>query len=1401
MTKTEDETVGGDKTFTGDVTLSGDNVVSAVGSLEVPSVLDNVGSNGTLNLSTSTGTGDCEQAVNFCDLQTVYNSMLDKFNALNDQIDGLLDSIKDLNKQLSTPKDGEACPNSPTVSDNDGNTYSTVRIGNQCWMRENLRTTRRTDGTKMTLNSSSSSTRPYYKNPAGGASEVPVQGYLYNYVAASDSLTAFATSQIRGICPPGWHIPTQADWSELITYLNTKEEYKCDGGNNYIAKALSSPLYWPSTTTTCAVGNNPEDNNATGFSSVPAYSSNYCYYWASQNGGYTYWQYSSSNVSRSTTSYLSYFRSIRCLRDNSNSEANTVNAPTVETIDSVKNVTQNSAWVLGGKITDNGGMPIKSYGFVVGTSASVTYGTAIKKITWSGNPSLPKTMEGSTLNGLTTNTQYYYRAYAVNAIDTAYGEAKAFHTVEDGQPCPGLATVTDIDGNTYNTVMIGSQCWLKENMKATRYATNMPLVSSTESTSLKPYYTSPEVNANIAGLAYNWSAAMRYGSAYSVNTNPSGVMGICPAGWHVPSNGEFQDLINYVNSHTEYQCGGTDGFIAKALASTAGWQSSNTNCTVGNTPSNNDATGFSLVRVSLSINYGRLYSNNAAMNGTQKVGSESVQGICPSGWHLPSEAEVNTLKSYLSTQSGYMCNSNTNNIAKSLASKAGWTEDATTCAIGNNLSANNATGFNAYPAGCYNSGSYASYGLTTHFILDETGKHLSMAATQPYCYSWASGAEVSVRCIKGATPPSVATNATVTDRNFTSATVGGSLYTDSINSTFNASSVTQLGICYGTSPDPTTANGTKTVTVAKGAFTAALTGLSRSTTYYYRAYATNANGTSYGEVKQFTTKKNATVSNHSSSSVTKTSVTLTGYITQNDATITNWAFALYKQKADGTYDTDPNNHTLFRQNSSVGVQSGTYSFTVTGLDSGTSYKYRAWIYQEGYGWITATSLSNSTINTLATPTVTTTSASYSGSGNTFLWKGNVTSLGSATNSSSFEKGFVYGDDSYPVPTLTSNFNKVIVNGATTGEYTYNATLSTSNKTWYIRAYVKNDVGVNYGDVVTLTTPSSPSASFAGNYESPYNYSAHITQTTIQLQTSTTSTAPLLEKGLLYTSNPTSGATIPTTLPSSTNVNDATSSWVKCVSTSTNSGNTNVTISGLQPNTNYYIVSYAKSPFGTTISSTKKMIRTKLNCGQILTDQQGNNYGTISRGGKCWMMTNMRAYKYDSKNDWSTDGTGTVISRNSGTSGYISYTTHYAFYPNNNSSNVNSYGYLYNWAAATGYGLGSSSSMILRTNTVTAHGKIQGICPRGWHIPTTSELTTLRNNISGSYSYFNQPAEKRMYNGNYTEFNTMLNLWSSTENDASYAGATGFIPATRLAVISPTKRAPLYPSAACKTNPQ
>lgn len=167
-------------------------------------------------------------------------------------------------------------------------------------------------------------------------------------------------------------------------------------------------------------------------------------------------------------------------------------------------------------------------------------------------------------------------------------------TPVDALPCPGMPTVTDIDGNVYNTVRIGNQCWMKENLRTTHYADNTEIpVGNTSYSGTEPYRYAPnndESNVSTYGYLYNWAAVMHgESSSYVI---PSGVQGICPTGWHVPSDAEWTQLTDYVSSQSQYVCG-NDNTIAKALASTTGWDSSTTTCAVGNTPSGNNATGFS----------------------------------------------------------------------------------------------------------------------------------------------------------------------------------------------------------------------------------------------------------------------------------------------------------------------------------------------------------------------------------------------------------------------------------------------------------------------------------------------------------------------------------------------------------------------------------------------------------------------------------------------------------------------------------------------------------------------------------------------------------------------------------------------------------------------------------------
>ena len=1603
VTKTEDETIDGDKTFEGDVTLNGNNVVSATGSLEVPSVLENVGVDGTLNLSTSTGTGNCEQTVNFCDLQTVYDNMLAKFNALNDQIDNLLDSIKDLNKQLKTPKDGEACPNTPTVTDIDGNTYSTVRIGNQCWTRENLRTTKLPNGTAITFNSGSNTGASYYTNPAGGASAVSVQGYLYNFHAATNGVIA-GGDNIQGVCPVGWRLPSDADWEELKTYVSNQNEFKCGNSSSYISKALSSPLYWPANNGACTPGNNPEANNATGFSMVPATNSTWADIWSSDVNE---WGFSNSysTLGRWGANEAAFY-SVRCIRSNSNGENNTVNAPAVETIDSIRDITQNSAWILGGAITDNGGMPISQYGVIVGTSASVTLPTATAKRFLSSNPSIPYTMSGWNITGLSTNTQYYYRAYAINAIDTAYGEAIAFHTVEDGQPCPGLATVTDIDGNTYNTVMIGSQCWLKENLKVTKYADNTPITMSANASNTEPYYKDPVMNAaNGAGYLYNWAAVM--GGASSSSANPSGVRGICPVGWHVPSDDEFAALGAYVGSKVGYLC---DGGNAKALAATIGWEISSTACAPGNNQGNNNVTGFyaientsgyadfwtatqgnfyipydnfnlllddlsskgnfygvrcvkdpgttalsaklptveiesvddpndpayqkrvtaivsndggdaitsrriyysktphpspsnytgytgftdsnpvdciiksnleagttyyfraaaqnsvgwaysdeynfttdtaggagmkcpgtpsvtdksgysySTVQIgtqcwmarnlrttkyadgssvtsyipngagSVNVNYGRLYPYTSVMNGSS-TSTGDVQGVCPSGWHVPSEAEFLALNTYVGSQNDYTCNSNQENVAKALATNNTssdylWESSAVDCAVGNGVSTNNATGFNAYPAGYY-VGSYDKFKKDAWFM---TTTMIGGGSTRAYYISYSktslsagqfSSGSASVRCIKGATPPSVKTSESVTNIGKNGATVGGTLMSDGINDTFDASSVTEFGVCYSsTSENPLISDSKKTKTpAALGSFTLDLTGLQMGTTYYYRAYATNANGTQYGEVKSFSTLKGATVSNYAVTSITKTSARVRGMITANQDTVISWGFFLYKKNSSGNFvqvmdayhaNTDQFTTSGYTVKLVSTPKTGVYSMDISGLEEGATYKYKAEIRTIFQGWVYAPAQS-AEFTTLAAPEVSTEGYTYTGGGTTsatYTMKGKVTRMG---NPAYTKRGFVWCKSNNPStyvaePTLRSgehSYSTIVANAADTGAYSFNTfTANTPSVTYRFRAYAINNSDTVYGDVVSFTSPTTATMSFTGDYESSSKYSANVTQTSIKLKTyfSSTGGSSLSSRGVLYTTNESLSSNTPTDGTISMNASDAASKWVKVASASATTQE--VTISGLSANTTYYIRSYGTNSAGTAYSSTVRKVKTALNCGQTLTDQNGHTYSTIKIGTQCWMRGNLRAENYDNVIDFSTSGAGTAITLQTGSPSTTSDALKYRYNPNNSSSNVNSYGFLYNWSAATGYGVNNVTSSY--PDMTTSQGKNQGVCPRGWHIPTSAELTTLRNSLTNDnskYTYFNQSAGKMLYTGYYSEFGSFLNLWSSTEYNTYYSWGT------------------------------
>ncbi|HNW69370.1 MAG TPA: fibrobacter succinogenes major paralogous domain-containing protein [Bacteroidales bacterium] len=131
---------------------------------------------------------------------------------------------------------------------------------------------------------------------------------------------------------------------------------------------------------------------------------------------------------------------------------------------------------------------------------------------------------------------------------------------------PNCGTVTDIDGNVYNTVTIGTQCWMKENLKVTKYRDGTLIPNITDSIvwgnhttgAYCDYKNTPSLST-IYGKLYN---------GYAIQDSRK----IAPTGWHVPTNAEWEILVNYLGGDT------VAGGKLKEI-STTHWQSPNTGAT------------------------------------------------------------------------------------------------------------------------------------------------------------------------------------------------------------------------------------------------------------------------------------------------------------------------------------------------------------------------------------------------------------------------------------------------------------------------------------------------------------------------------------------------------------------------------------------------------------------------------------------------------------------------------------------------------------------------------------------------------------------------------------------------------------------------------------------------------
>ena len=137
-----------------------------------------------------------------------------------------------------------------SVTDVDGNSYATVQIGTQCWTQSNLRVSKYRNGDNITnitdntqWSQTNTSSTGAWCNYSNNASNGTTYGKLYNWYAVNDS---------RGLCPTGWHVPTDAEWTTLTTHL---------GGTSVAGGAMKSTTGWTSPNTGAT--------NSSGFTALP----------------------------------------------------------------------------------------------------------------------------------------------------------------------------------------------------------------------------------------------------------------------------------------------------------------------------------------------------------------------------------------------------------------------------------------------------------------------------------------------------------------------------------------------------------------------------------------------------------------------------------------------------------------------------------------------------------------------------------------------------------------------------------------------------------------------------------------------------------------------------------------------------------------------------------------------------------------------------------------------------------------------------------------------------------------------------------------------------------------------------------------------------------------------------
>jgi len=454
----------------------------------------------------------------------------------------------------------------------------------------------------------------------------------------------------------------------------------------------------------------------------------------------------------------------------------------------------------------------------------------------------------------------------------------------------------------------------------------------------------------------------------------------------------------------------------------------------------------------------------------------------------------------------------------------------------------------------------------------------------------------------------------------TSAMLGGDV-TDN-----GGAEVTQKGICWSTSTNPTAGDNTTNDGSGTGAFTSNLDELTPGTTYYARAYAINSVGTAYGNEVTFDTDPvlpaTLTTSAVEESNITCTSAISGGNVSDDGGGDITSKGVCWSTNPSPTIDDDLTDE---------GPGMGSFTSDITGLQQATTYYVRAYAINsagEAYGNEVSFTTKQIQLATLSTVDVTGVT-SYSA-----LSGGNINDDGGSDITS---KGVCWSMN--PSPTIDDYHSD---EGPGMDSFTSNITGLQHTSTYYVRAYAVNSAGIAYGNEISFTTNQIELAVVSTN-----TASAITSYTALSGGYIDADSQGVTARGICWCTSPG-----PTTNDNISIDGDGTGSFTG-------------ELKGLIAETTYYVRAYATNSAGTAYGN-----EVSFTTSATLADIEGNIYSTVIIGSQVWMAENLKTTTYNS---------GQAIPVITDNTEWINLSTPgCCWYSNDESTYGDTYGALYNW---------------------------------------------------------------------------------------------------------------------------